>query len=86
MWKKFNEAALRTAVPTPNQPPHVTETISTAGRYTTDSETTGATCLSGYTINVHSATATTAAITPARRDGGSESSRKPNGEDIETSA
>ena len=85
-WKKFSAAALSTAVATPSQPPQITDTISTAGRYTTDSDTTGATCLSGYTISVHSATDSTATITPTRRDGGSDSSRKPSGEDIDTSA
>jgi len=40
-------SALTTAVPTPSQPPHVSETTSTAGRYTTASEATGAMCLSG---------------------------------------
>ena len=58
------------------------DTTSTAGRYTTPSDTTGATCFSGYTINVHSATAATAVITPVRRDGGSALSRNPSGLDI----
>jgi hypothetical protein len=33
------------------------------------SDTTGAICFSGYTINVHSATSTTAVATPPRRVG-----------------
>ena len=46
-WKKLNAAALSTAVATPSHAPQMTDTTSTASRYTTPSDTTGATCLSG---------------------------------------
>ncbi len=46
-WKKLNAAALITAVAIPSHAPQVTDTTSTAGRYTTLSETTGAMCFSG---------------------------------------
>ena len=45
-WKKLNAAALSTAVKMPSARPQYVATSSTAGRYTTLSETTGATCLS----------------------------------------
>ncbi len=77
----MNAAALSTAVAKPSHAPQMTDTTSTASRYTTPSDTTGAICFSGYRISVHSATAPTATIAPVRRDGSSALSRNPNGLD-----
>ena len=77
-WKKSKAAALNTPVSTPSRAPPMIEASSTAGRYTTASDTTGAIRASGYTITVHSATSTPAVSTPAVRDGGFLAIRNPN--------
>ena len=46
-WKKLNAAALHTAVAKPSHAPQMIDTTSTASRYTTPSDTTGAICFSG---------------------------------------
>src|SRR5205807_177832 len=47
MWKKLNARALTSDVSRPSRSPQRTETRTTAGRYTTPSETPGATPFSG---------------------------------------
>ena len=46
-WKKLNAAALSSDVTMPSARPQYADTSSTAGRYTTLSDTTGASDLSG---------------------------------------
>src|ERR1019366_8448705 len=68
-WKKLNAAAPNTDIATPNHKPQYAETITTPNRYTTPSDETVVTCLSGYTRTVQTATNRTAATAPAAAEG-----------------
>ena len=68
-WKKLNAAALASEVSNPSPSPQAAETSSTASRYTTLSDTAGATAFSGYTSPVAAATAAIAATIPSSSGG-----------------
>jgi hypothetical protein len=65
----LNATALNTDITNPSHNPQNAETTTTPNRYTTPSDDTGATNLSGYTTPVHTPASATVAIRPQRSDG-----------------